>query len=373
MPARSALAIRKPFIKLLVFIVVTTLVLFVVATELGGFRSGDRTTYSAMFADSSGMTSGSSVRIAGVEVGTVEDVTVIDSSKSKVEFAVTSSRQLNKSVTAAIRYENLIGDRYLELRDGGAGPVLPASATIPIAQTEPALDLDVLLGGLQPLFEGLQPQQINELSQQVISILQGQGGTVESILSHVGSLTGTLADKDALIGNLVNNLNRVLTNLDKHEKQFGTTIDGLQKLVTGLANDRRRLGRSLGTAGDFAGGLQNLLTDLRPPLRGMVNELGRASRQAQRGSERINEVLRLLPGAYYRIGRLGSRGSLYNMYICSLRLQLTGPNGESVYTPWLGPNDNVDRCKPGVAPLETPEERMAAEQASGQASSGDGG
>ncbi len=100
-----------------------------------------------------------------------------------------------------MRYKNLIGDRYLELSDGnGQGNPLPDGATIPAQRTSPALDLDTLLNGFKPLFTGLDPTQINAVSTEIIQVFQGESGTVSSLLTTVGALTSTLADRDQLIG-----------------------------------------------------------------------------------------------------------------------------------------------------------------------------
>lgn len=361
--SKSAIAVGKPLVKTLIFAVATSLVLVFVSIELGGFTFDDRNPYSAIFADASDLQEGDSVLVSGVEVGSVSGVESHRNTQAKVNIDVRRGLRLDKGTAAAVRYRNLTGDRYLELVPGPAGaePLEPGG-TIPVEHTRPALDLDVLLGGLQPLFEGLDPQQVNQLAGEMVSVLQGQGGTLESILDRVASFSSSLAEKDAVIGRVVRNLNSVLANLDTHSVELSETIGGMQKLASGLADDRSRLGKSFDDVNRLVASTNGLLTDLRGPFSGMVKELGRTAKEANSGADTINQVLRMLPGAYLRIGRLGSRGAGYNLYLCSLRLRLTGPDGKAIYTPWIGPADNIERCKPGVAPLETPEEREQNEQ-----------
>ena len=99
--------------------------------------------------------------------------------------------------------------------------------TIPLAQTQPALDLDALIGGFRPLFRALNPDQINALSGQFIAAFQGQGPTISSFLSQTASLTNTLADRDQLIGQVILNLNTVLGSLGDQSDQFGKAVDSL--------------------------------------------------------------------------------------------------------------------------------------------------
>lgn len=100
-----------------------------------------------------------------------------------------------------IRYDNLFGDRYLALEEGAGGlAVLRPGHTIPLARTQPALDLDALIGGFKPLFRALNPEQVNALSEQLLHAFAGQGPTIGSLLAQSAAVTNTLADRDRLIG-----------------------------------------------------------------------------------------------------------------------------------------------------------------------------
>lgn len=363
--SQSAIAIGRPLVKSLIFAVVMSIVLAFVAIELGGFTFYDKAKYQAIFVNSSDLQDGDPVLIGGVRVGKVIELGLHENTESKVGFEVKKNIELDDEVSAAVRYKNLTGDRYLELVPGQGRGRLDEDAVIPVTRTRPALDLDALLGGLQPLFEGLDPTQINQVSTELVSVLQGEGGTLETLLGRVASFSSTLADKDEVIGQVVNNLNTVLGNLDTHSVELSETISNMQKLASGLALDRGALGRSFADVERLVSSTSNLVVDLRDPFQGFVNELGRVSRQANAGAGTINEVLRLLPGAYLRIGRVASRGAAYNMYICSLRVRFTDPAGNAYYTPYIGPSAGVRRCQQGIAPLETPEEREAKAGASG--------
>jgi phospholipid/cholesterol/gamma-HCH transport system substrate-binding protein len=368
---KSALAVRGPLVKSLIFLVSTLMVLGLISVELGArFGLDDSNRYSGVFTDSSGLQPGDSVRIAGVKVGNIDSVSVQDSKVSLVSFDVNQGQEIPQNAHLAIKYLNLTGDRFLEISqgDGPASP-LPVGGQIPITQTAPALDLDVLLAGFNPLFEGLDPTQINSLSTEIVSVFQGEGGTIDSLLARAASLTNTLADRDQVIGSLVDKLNVVLGTLDKHGPQLAQTVDQLQKLVSGLASNRQVIGDSLDGTNRLVTSLGDLLTEVRGPLKETVKQLGRATAQANAGEAEINSALAMLPGAYLRIGRVGARGSTYGLYVCSLRLKLTGPNGQPFYTPYVGPAPNADRCKFGNAPLETPQQReqkQAAQLQGGQ-------
>ncbi|MCX0135982.1 MCE family protein, partial [Escherichia coli] len=130
--------------------------------------------------------------------------------QAEVKFTVERSLPLFQETTAAIRYQDLIGNRSLELKRGDSDQILPPGSTIPVERPEPALDLDALVGGFRPLFRSLEPEKVNTIATSLITIFQGQGGTINDILDQTAQLTASLADRDQAIGEVIKNLNTVL-------------------------------------------------------------------------------------------------------------------------------------------------------------------
>src|ERR1700722_9759225 len=97
---------------------------------------------------------------------------------------------------------------------------LPPGGFIPLSRTQPALDLDALIGGLKPLFRALNPEKVNAIAQTIITVFQGEGGTINDILDQTAQLTSRLADSDRAIGEVIANLSTVLDTTVKHRKQF---------------------------------------------------------------------------------------------------------------------------------------------------------
>ena len=234
-------AVKLGFFWLVLLVFTVTIVIV-----FGQMRFNRTTGYSALFTNASGLRAGQFVRAAGVEIGKVAKVTLIDGdTRVLVDFAVDSSLPLDQATTASIRYLNLIGERYLELKHGDSGRRLPPGATIPLEHTQPALDLDALIGGFRPLFKALDPDKVNSIAQSIITVFQGQGATINDILDQTASLTATLADRDQAIGEIIDNLNTVLATTVKHQKEFDRTVDKLE------AADHRteEQGRSAGRGG----------------------------------------------------------------------------------------------------------------------------
>ena len=152
-----------------------------------------------------------------------------------VTFSVDSDQVLDDSTHATLRYRNLVGNRYVALTDGvGGGERLKKNAVIPKERTSPALDLSVLFNGFKPLFTALTPADVNQFAFEVIKVLQGEGGTIESLLAKTASLTTTLADADQVIGDLITNLTATLQIVSQRQQNFSQLLVNLQQFITGL-------------------------------------------------------------------------------------------------------------------------------------------
>ncbi|MEV6341448.1 MCE family protein [Nocardia vinacea] len=323
---------RATTVKLTIFTLVMALVLAGLVVVFSQMRFARETGYHAVFTNSSGMLDGAKVRIAGVPVGSVTGVHVGKDNLAHVDFEVDSKYRLYTSTKATIRYENLVGDRYLELLEGpGTAQVMSKGSTVGLDRTSPALDLDMLLGGFKPLLRGLDPAQVNDLTEALLQVFQGQGGTLVALLNSSGSFAKTLADRDALIGSVIENLKTVLATIDDRDQQFATTLEELQRLVSGLAADKDPIGAALPRIAGATGDLTDLLQQARPDLKTTIEQTGTVAATLDDGSDTIQWVLDRLPETYKKLVRIGSYGSFLNMYVCGTNFIVDGPDGKPLH------------------------------------------
>ncbi|MGV0849290.1 virulence factor Mce family protein [Mycolicibacterium phlei] len=313
-------------IKLGAFSLVLLMFTAIIIVVFGQMRFDRTTGYSAIFSSASGLRAGQFVRASGVEVGKVEKVQLINGgTQVKVDFNVDRSLPLFEGTTASIRYLNLIGDRYMELKRGDSDRRLPGGATIPIERTQPALDLDALIGGFRPVFRALDPEKVNEIAQSIITVFQGQGGTINNILDQTASLTEALADRDRAIGEVIQNLNTVLDTTVRHQQQFDETVQDFEKLVTGLKNRADPIASSVAEISDAAGTVADLLADNRPVLQSTIGHLENVQQPLIDQREQLNDILVRLPTAFKIIGRAGGiYGDFFNFYACDISVRLNG-------------------------------------------------
>lgn len=323
-----------------VIMAVLTAALFLAFSE---YRGGGTNSYSAVFTDSSSLKEGDSVRVSGIRVGAVSSISLQPDKTVLVKFDAERNVVMTTATKVAVRYLNLVGDRYLELLDSpGRTQILPAGAQIPQERTEPALDLDLLLGGLKPVIRGLNPQDVNALTSSLIQIFQGQGGTLESILSKASSFSVAIADRHDAVERLIDNLNTVAETLADDGPQFSATIDKLQTLVAGLAADRDPIATAIEKLDRGTASVADLLTQARPPLKGTVDELSRLAPLLDTDKELIDTALQKAPNNYRKLVRLGAYGSFINYYICAVQFRASDLQGRTVVFPWI--KQDTGRC-----------------------------
>ena len=323
------MSIKGTVLKLGIVSVILALCTALLIVVFGQLRFQRFNSYVAEFSNGSGLKPGQFVRAGGVEVGKVKKVSLTDNGQRVlVTLNVDKSLPLYQSTGAQIRYANLIGERFVNLDRGtgeGADRVLPPGGFIPVARTQPALDLDALIGGFKPLFRALDPEKVNNIATSLVTVFQGQGGTVADILSQTAQLTSTLADRDRAIGEVITNLNTVLTTVNKHQRDFDQTVGNLEVLITGLKNRADPLAGAIADISDASGTLAGLLSDDRPLLQQTIGKLETFQQPLADQPEKLDKLLSEFPLAINLIGRAGGiYGDFFNFYLCDLTLTLNG-------------------------------------------------
>jgi len=321
-------------VKLGIFTVCSLLVTGLLAAIMGNIGFGGGQEYQAIFTTASMLEKGDDVRIAGVNVGEVRDVDHYERTEAVVTFRIKDEIELTSATRAEIRFLNLVGDRYLALEQGSDSDAEPMAAgdTIPIGQTSPALDLTVLFNGFQPLFQALNPSQVNDLSMNIVQVLQGEGGTVAGLVKKTASLTNALADRDQLIGEVITNLSQTLDTVDQRHQQLSDLIVELKGWMTDLARDRETIGDSLTNVSDLTVVVADLVRDGRPLVKADIAKLRQLAGLLNQPSSRreLTEMLDRLPESMTDQTRTGTYGSWYSYYLCEFSGNISLPELEGV-------------------------------------------
>jgi phospholipid/cholesterol/gamma-HCH transport system substrate-binding protein len=328
-------------------IFVTVCVFFMVAmfAIFAQVRFQSETVYTAEFSDVSGLEEGQFVRVAGVEVGKVKQISLRADSTVAVQFSADDSVVLTQGSRAVIRYADLVGGRYVALEEGAGDTArLKPGGILPLSNTSPALDLDALIGGFRPLFRALSPEQTNALSGQLIDAFEGQGDTINSFFQQTATLTNMLADRDQLIGQVIVNLNTVLKSLSDQNSQFAKAVDSLAQLLATMSDRRQDIANSLAYANNAAGTIADLLSQSRPPLQKVIHETDRTAGIVVADHDYVDNLIATLPETYQILSRQGLYGDFFSFYLCNILLKLNGKGGQPVYIKVAGQVSG--RCTP---------------------------
>ncbi|MDT5222879.1 MAG: phospholipid/cholesterol/gamma-HCH transport system substrate-binding protein [Mycobacterium sp.] len=337
--------LRGTVIGLSIFLTFCLLAALLLVSIFAQVRFGEGKSYYAEFTNVSNLREGKLVRIAGVEVGKVEKISINPDATVRVEFTADNSVTLTEGTRAVIQYDNLFGDRYLALQEGTGGlKILSPGQTIPVARTKPALDLDALIGGFRPLFRALNPEQVNALSEQLLHVFQGQGPTIGSFLDQAAAVTNTLADRDQLIGQVITNLNVVLGSLGGQSDRLDKAVTSLSQLVHGLAERKTDISNAVAYTNAAAGSVADLLSQAREPFRQVVHETDRTATIALADHDYLDNLLNTLPDRYRALVRQGVYGDYFAFYFCDVVLKVNGKGGQPVYIKVAG--QSTGRCAP---------------------------
>lgn len=319
---------RGDLYKLVTFIVVTSLATGVLVVLIGNLNFQKSREYKAIFSDATGVVKGDDIRVAGVKVGSVKKVEIVDRTRAKVTFTVQDDTAVTRSSTATVRYRNLVGQRYISVTQGtGDTTRLASDATLPLSQTQPALDLTVLFNGFKPLFAALTPADVNKLSYEIIQVFQGQGGNLEELLRSTGSVTSTLADRDQLIGDVITNLNAVLKTVGDRDAELSNLVVQFKAFLAGLVQDKDAILSSLDSVSALTQQTADLTTGIRPGLVASIKGLRQVATNLNKGRDEIDRALQILPIKLNKIGRTAIYGSFFNFYLCEFKAKVVLPTG----------------------------------------------
>lgn len=308
------------FIKLAVFMVVTVMLSTVLATTIRGGTRESGEEFAGIFSDATMVEEGDDVRIAGVVVGHVTGIEVYDRTRAKVGFLVHDGIELPQNVQAQLRFRNMVGERYLNLSrvSNAPAPQLEPGAVIPIDQTTPAVDLTALFNGFRPLFNTLDGDDVNALADSLIRVFQGEGGTVTNLVRQTGQLTNHLADRDQVIGEVIDNLAEVLDTINERDVEFQQLVVTLRQLVEGLEADSDAIGESIESMADLTSAAENVISQTRPQVTESLDHLKVVTDDLNANKENLATVINNLPVKTDSLIRQGSFGSWFQFYLCGI-------------------------------------------------------
>ncbi|MEV0294265.1 MCE family protein [Nocardia sp. NPDC050710] len=342
------MSVRKPLIGFSLFAVVSILVTVVVWNTLARTVDGDTNTYTATFSDVLGLREGDDVRMAGVRVGKIEKIRLDSKNDAEVTFIVQRDQTIYDDTKALVRYQNLIGQRYVALAPGKAASPAPLknNASIPLERTEPSFDISALLNGFQPLFQVLQPEQVNRLSETFIQALQGDGVSLSAFITQAATLATDFQRRDAILSDVITNLSGVMSGLAKRGDELETLVTQTRSLIGGLYEQGQSLQQSTVQIADATGALVDMMGKVQPKLQTAQNSTSAALTLLLANGAKLDNAAVDLPAVLANAGRFSSEGTYANAYLCGLDVSLYGVLFPRGLFSQIGGNSHSAVCRP---------------------------
>ena len=312
---------RAPLIGLALFMVVASVLTWLVYGSLRRDVAGKTASYSAVFTDVYGLREGDDVRMAGVRVGRVEKID-IDGKLAKVSFIVQQEQRLFGNTVASVTYQNIVGQRYLGLSLGQEGTrnLLPPGSVIPPERTEPSFDVTALLDGYEPLFSLFNPRDADNLTKAVIQSLQGDTSSLATLVSQTSTLTDTFAGRDQALGDTITNLNKVVASLAAQNDNLDGVITQTGDMVSELDRRRPELVSSVGSLARVLDRLSTSVVDVYPAARQFIDRQPGATRHILSVEPQVAFFADNIPLMMKGIIRAGNQGAYGNGYVCDVNL-----------------------------------------------------
>lgn len=314
-------------------IAIACVLALVVAGGLWWFlKDANRKHVTAYFPSAVGLYVGNSVRVLGVDMGTITGVTPMGN-QVKVDMEYDRSIALPADAQAAIVSPSLVSDRYVQLAPAyTGGKIIADGAQIPLGRTAVPIEVDQLYASLDKISQSLGPNGVNangSLSDLLTTLsknVDGNGQSLHDTITKLSQLSSTLSgNKDDLFATITNlaNFSQTLADSDGQVRKFESQLSDVSGYLSGerdnLAATVRQLGQTLGMVQDF-------VDSHHDKLRGNVDKLASVTKVLVDQRSALAQILDIAPVAL---------GNVYNAYNGSSGTLDARPNFNELTTPPL--------------------------------------
>lgn len=324
-----------PIVKVIGFCAVGVACASLVANTLSVPVRGDSERYTVEFTDVEGLHEGNPVTMSGVRVGRVDSIAFADAgggtSKAVVGIEVSSDYVLDRNITAAVRYGDMLGARYVALGPPEGAAVQPVAGVtsealepggvIPIERTTPPVDLTALMNGFRPLFDALDPAEVNTLTRGFVETFDGQGASVSTLLDRIATLTTDVADRSGVYERLLTNMNALMTSVDQRQPQLEQLVTGLRDLSTSVVGSNDRLAVLLDDGNRAVASLAEALSRSQGAFGASITDLKSVTDAWIADTPAFEQFVAKMPQFADGVNRISAYGGFVSLYLCNFVLQ----------------------------------------------------
>ena len=327
---------RGQVVKLVAFCGAGALSATLVANTLSVPVRGSTVTYTAQFSSIEGLNVGNPVTMNGIRIGRVDSIAFAPNgqgtSRADVGLEIASSYTFTSDVTAAVRYGDMLGARYVALSDPGGTivnvstgsevNVLAAGGVIPLAHTRPAVDLTALLNGFKPLFDALEPEQVNTLTRSFVETFSGQSQTLLTLLTQLASASKSLEGNDHVFSTVVANVATLARSVHDHQPQLTELLGGLERLSAQLGSGDGQLDLLIDQGNAVLATLARTVEQSSTAYGDSVTNLKDVLASWETNTGDFTALVEAMPRFADAINRTSSYGGFVSLYLCNFTLKI---------------------------------------------------
>ncbi|MBO9542258.1 MCE family protein [bacterium] len=220
------------------FILAALGLLAYMSVAVGGLKLGKAIIVTAKFDNAAGLVKDGAVMIAGVNVGSVESLSVAHD-KALVKLRLKTDADIRQDVKAAIRMKSLLGEKYIELLpQSESAPLLKDGETI--GQTDVPVEVDELMKYVGPVLKDVDPKDLSSIVHSLATTLGGRGESMGKTLDTAGN---TLATLDRILTKNEDKLAHMIDSLDRTADAAPSLINRLDRMTSDLEPATKALGK----------------------------------------------------------------------------------------------------------------------------------
>jgi len=299
----------------------------------------DRYSLSASFDDVTGLLVNDNVKVAGVPVGKVTGIKVVRG-EAVVDFEVDKGVRLPSDTATAVRWRNLLGQRYLYLYPGDSPSLLEADDAIPLRQSLPIVDIGELFNRLGPIVQAIDPEQANEFMEAVTGALEGgNDAALGQTIADFGTVVRSLATRDESIGRLVENLAELTDAVASRDRQLRTILDNTTALAETFNEHTDVVEATVDDLGRYSELLGRLIADNRPGIDRIIVRLNDVVNVVGGRLETFDSTVAGLDDLGLSLYNAARYGEWLNQWIACTVIDPDGPDGP------IPPFESTDHCE----------------------------
>lgn len=305
--------------KFAVFAAVCVVLLVALAIHVGNLSlfSSQRTVY-AQLADVTGLTSGTPVDVAGVQVGHVTSIAV-QRGHALVGLSVDDDVPLHQGTEVGLRWKNVIGQKDVYLYPSKRGRLLRSGATISISHDVTDASVNAFLNSIGPLLQAINPQEANAFVENVSGAINGDTAEIDQLIDSGATVSRTVGALDAQVGRVIDSLDQVLTAIARRSGDVGSLVANLDTVAGSLASRNNLLDAVVANLSTVAGDLANLIGQNRSTLDTTIADLNTATATIVSHQNQLAESLSSLGSGlapYVEISSYGQWFQVQTVYNC---------------------------------------------------------